>query len=145
MRALKSILLYLLGLFFVLAGLNHFVSPAFYLRIMPPYLPWHLPLVYLSGLMEVLLGALVLVPKVRRRASWGLIALLVAVSPANLHMALHPALYPELGPVLLWARLPLQLVLWLGPIGMRARRLRRGRNCRRRRPFVNKYSYRGKR
>ena len=111
MRLLKSILLYLLGLFFVLAGLNHFVSPAFYLRIMPPYLPWHLPLVYLSGFFEVLLGTLLLWPQVRRPAAWGLIALLVAVSPANLHMALHPALYPELSPVLLWARLPLQLVL----------------------------------
>ena len=111
MRLLKSILLYLLGLFFVLAGLNHFVSPAFYLRIMPPYLPWHLPLVYLSGFFEVLLGTLLLWPQVRRPAAWGLIALLVAVSPANVHMALHPELYPEISPALLWARLPLQLVL----------------------------------
>lgn len=111
MQALRSILLYLFGLFFVLAGANHFIDPAFYLKIMPPYLPWHLPLVYLSGVAEVALGAMLLLPKVRRLAAWGLIVLLVAVSPANVHMALHPELYPEISPALLWARLPLQFVL----------------------------------
>jgi len=111
MRALKSILLYLFAGFFVLAGVNHFINPEFYLKIMPPYLPWHLPLVYLSGVAEVALGATLLLPKVRRFAAWGLIALLVAVSPANVHMALNPELYPEISPALLWARLPLQLVL----------------------------------
>src|SRR5918998_4643146 len=111
MRALKSILLYLFAGFFVLAGVAHFINPEFYLKIMPPYLPWHLPLVYLSGVAEVALGAMLLLPKVRRFAAWGLIALLVAVSPANVHMALNPELYPEIGPALLWLRLPLQLVL----------------------------------
>jgi uncharacterized membrane protein len=111
MRGLKTILLYLLGSFFILAGANHFVNPALYLRIMPPYLPWPLPLVYLSGILEVGLGALLFISRVRRLAAWGLILLLIAVSPANVHMALHPELYPAISPVLLWARLPLQLVL----------------------------------
>lgn len=111
MRAVKSILLYLFAGLFVLAGLNHFINPKFYLRIMPPYLPWHLPLVYLSGVAEVVLGVMLLLPRVRRLAAWGLIALLVAVSPANVHMALHPEQYPEVSTILLWARLPLQLLL----------------------------------
>lgn len=111
MRRLKSILKYVFGIFFVVGGLNHFVSPAFYLKIMPPYVPWHLFFVYLSGLFEVACGALLLVPRFTRAAAWGLIALLVAVSPANIHMATHAAVYPDIAPVVLWLRLPLQLVL----------------------------------
>jgi uncharacterized membrane protein len=95
---------------FVLAGVNHFVNAPVYLKIMPPYLPWHELLVYLSGLFEIALGILVLVPRYTRRAAWGLIALLIAVFPANLHMALHPELYPGIPSLALWARLPLQAV-----------------------------------
>jgi uncharacterized membrane protein len=91
-------------------GVNHFVSPAFYVDIMPPYLPWHLELVYLSGLCEIVLGGLVLLPQYAPVAAWGLIALLVAVFPANIHMALHPELFPKFSPAALWARLPLQAV-----------------------------------
>lgn len=87
MRAVKLILKYLLGLLFVAAGLNHFINPAFYLKIMPPYLPWHPFLVYLSGVLEVVLGAALLIRRSARLAAWGLLALLVAVYPANLHMA----------------------------------------------------------
>lgn len=114
MRVLKLILRYVLGVFFVVAGLNHFISPAFYLKIMPPYLPWHLLLVYVSGFFEVALGLMLLVPKLTRIAAWGLIALLLAVFPANIHMALNTELYPEISPIALWLRLPLQaiLVVW---------------------------------
>jgi uncharacterized membrane protein len=111
MRRIKLVLKYLLALFFVLAGLNHFRNPDFYVNIMPPYLPWHLFLVYLSGFFEIALGALLLVPRRERIAAWGLIALLVAVFPANIHMAIHAELYPEYSPIALWARLPLQGVL----------------------------------
>lgn len=110
MRQLKIILKYLLCVFFVLAGLNHFINPAFYLKMMPPYLPWHLSLVYLSGLFEVALGVLLLVPALTRVAAWGLIALLVAVFPANIQMAINPHLYPDIHPLVLWLRLPLQVV-----------------------------------
>ena len=109
-KRLKLLLKYLFGFWFVLAGLYHFINPAFYLRMMPPYLPWHLFLIYLSGFFEVALGLLLLVPKYTRLAAWGLIALLVAVFPANIHMALNPQLFPHIPPVALWLRLPLQFV-----------------------------------
>ena len=111
MRRIKLVLKYIFALFFVLAGLNHFRNPDFYVKIMPPYLPWHLFLVYLSGFFEIALGVLLLIPRQQRIAAWGLIALLVAVFPANIHMAVHAELYPEFSPTTLWARLPLQAVL----------------------------------
>jgi uncharacterized membrane protein len=111
MQTLKLLSKYLFGLFFVLGGLNHFINPEFYLRMMPPYLPWHNFLNYLSGFFEVALGLLLFVPKYTRLAAWGLIALLVAVFPANVHMALHPQLFPDIPPAALWLRLPLQAVL----------------------------------
>lgn len=110
----RVVLKVLFGGFFVVAGLNHFRDPGFYLRMIPPWLPWHLSLVQLSGLVELLLGILFLIPRFTRPAAWGLITLLVTVFPANLHMALHPELFPEFGPAALWMRLPLQavLILW---------------------------------
>ncbi|MDT5295234.1 MAG: hypothetical protein QOJ76_2114 [Acidobacteriota bacterium] len=111
MKIAKLILKYLFALFFASAGVNHFINTAFYLKIMPPYLPWHLPLVYLSGVFEIALGVMLLMPRFTRAAGWGLIALLIAVSPANVHMAVNAELYPEYSVAALWLRLPLQLVL----------------------------------
>ena len=111
MQNIKVILKYLFAASFVLAGLNHFINPDFYLKIMPPYLPWHLLLVYLSGVVEIALGALLLIPKLTRVAAWGLIALLVAVFPANIHMAVNHELYPDYSVTALWLRVPLQIVL----------------------------------
>lgn len=111
MRIAKLVLKYALGLSFVAAGVNHFVDPDFYLKIMPPYLPWHLFLVYVSGLFEAVLGTALLIKRSTRAAAWGLMALLVAVYPANIHMALNPGLYPEYNQALLWVRLPIQAVL----------------------------------
>ena len=105
MRTLKLATKWLLGLLFVAAGVNHFARPEFYVRIMPPYLRWHYELVLISGVFEVIGGIGLLVPRLQRAAAWGLIALLVAVFPANLHMALHPDDYPRFPPALLWARL----------------------------------------
>jgi uncharacterized membrane protein len=107
----KLILKYTLGLSFVAAGLNHFIHTDFYLKIMPPYLPWHLFLVYVTGFFEATLGAALLIKRSARAAAWGLLALLVAVYPANIHMALNPHLYPEYNQALLWVRLPIQIVL----------------------------------
>lgn len=115
----KKISLWTLAVFFMLAGLNHFRIPDFYVSIMPPYLPWHLPLVYLSGAAEVGLGALLLWPggryPISRWAAYGLMALSLAVYPANLYMALHPELFAYAEPWVLWLRLPLQalLLVWL--------------------------------
>jgi uncharacterized membrane protein len=67
--------------------------------------------VYLSGFFEIALGTLLLLPRQQRIAAWGLIALLIAVFPANIHMAVHAELYPAISPAMLWARLPLQGVL----------------------------------
>ncbi|HEV7514868.1 MAG TPA: MauE/DoxX family redox-associated membrane protein [Thermoanaerobaculia bacterium] len=111
MRKLKRVMLWVLGIFFVLAGIFHFVRPELYLKIMPPYLPWPRELVYLSGVGEIALGVLVLIPRFTVPAAWGLIALLVTVFPANLYMATHAELFPKISPVLLWLRLPLQAVL----------------------------------
>ena len=111
MSKLKTLSRYLLGVFFIAAGLNHFWDTAFYVAIMPPWLPWHLALVYLSGAAEIGLGALLLFSRWQVLAGWGLIALSVAVFPANIHMALHPELFPQFTPAGLWLRLPLQFAL----------------------------------
>lgn len=97
---------------FVTAGALHFVKPKPYEAIMPPYLPAHRELVYLSGLAEMAGGAGMIPRATRRPAGWFLIATLVAIFPANLHMALHPDRYPQVpgGKAALWARLPLQAV-----------------------------------
>ena len=111
MARTKEVLKWLYGVLFAFAGANPFVSTDFYVRIMPPYLPWHLPLVYGSGVCEFALGVMLLIRRVERFAAWGMIALIVAVTPANVHMALNAELYPAFSPTALWVRLPLQLVL----------------------------------
>lgn len=110
MSPLKSVLRVLLGALFIAAGVNHFWHPDFYVAMMPPYLPMHGALVAVSGVAEVGLGALVLFRRWQVVAGWGLIALCVAVFPANLHMALNPELFSQFSPAGLWLRLPLQLV-----------------------------------
>ncbi len=111
MPIIKLILKYLLALGFVLAGINHFINADFYLRMMPSYLPAHLFLVYLSGVFEGVLGILLLIPKFTQLAAWGLIALLVAVFPANIFMAQHAELFSEFSRTALYLRLPVQIVL----------------------------------
>jgi uncharacterized membrane protein len=107
----------LAAIFYVVAGALHFLKPEPYLRVMPPYIPWHVAMVRVSGVFEILGGLGLLVPETRRAAAWGLIALLIAVFPANIYMATHPidAGAVSIAPVLRWARLPLQLLLalWL--------------------------------
>lgn len=118
---LKTPLRYVLGVAFVGAGAMHFVVPRLYGQIVPPVLPWPVGLVYLSGLAEVLVGAGLLVARTRRVAAWGLVALLVAVFPANVYMATSGVVVegPPVGtvdpsPLVRWGRLPLQgvLVAW---------------------------------
>jgi uncharacterized membrane protein len=111
MARTKEILKWLYGALFALAGANHFAHTDFYVSIMPPYLPWHAALVYASGACEVALGLLLLFRRTERLAAWGMIALIVAVTPANVHMALHAELYPGFSATALWVRLPLQVVL----------------------------------
>jgi uncharacterized membrane protein len=103
----------LLAVFFTAAGALHFLRPAMYEQIVPDYLPVHHELVLASGAAEIA-GALGLVPpRTRRMAGLWLAVTLVAVFPANVHMALHPARYPGFSPGLLWGRLALQPpVIW---------------------------------
>ena len=103
----------LLGLVFVGAGVLHFVGPGAYERIVPPYLPFQRELVYLSGAAEILGGLGMLSERTRPAAGIGLVLLLLAVWPANLQMLLdaREADKPSWWLALLWARLPLQLLL----------------------------------
>ena len=101
-----------LALAFVGAGVLHFVRPAVFEAIVPPYLPAPRLLVLVSGAAEVLGGLGLLVPALRPWAGWGLVALLVAVFPANVYMATAAGRFSGLAPAwALWARLPLQAVL----------------------------------
>jgi uncharacterized membrane protein len=107
---------------FVLAGALHFTHTGVYARIVPTYLPKHRELVYASGVAEIAGGVGLLHPRTRSPAGWGLIATLIAVFPANVHMALHPEDFPEVpgGRATLLARLPFQGVfLALVRAGMR--------------------------
>lgn len=106
-----------LAAFFVFGGVMHFLKPGFYLRIMPPYLPYHRELVYVSGVAEIAGGVGAGVPALRRPARWGLVALLLAVFPANVHAALNPETVGggPLATTLAWVRLPVQglFVAWV--------------------------------
>ncbi len=107
---IKTFFLILLSVFFTYAGIDHLVSPDFYVSIMPPWIPAHLELVYLSGVFEVMGGVGVLIPRFRAFAGAGLVALLIAVYPANLHMAFNPHLFPDIPVVALYIRLALQFL-----------------------------------
>ncbi len=98
---------------FIVGGIGHFVATDVYLKIMPPYLPYHRALVLLSGVFEVALGLMQLAPATSRLAAWGLIALLVAVFPANVYMFQSSEQFGVSRNFLL-LRLPLQglLILW---------------------------------
>ena len=101
----------LFGIFFIFAGLMHFAKPRWYQAIMPDYLPAHRELVLISGAAEMAGGAGLLTDRALRPAGWWLIATLVAVFPANVHMALHPERYRRIPRWALWLRLPLQAVI----------------------------------
>jgi uncharacterized membrane protein len=101
----------ILGALFIFSGSMHFIRTDFYLRMMPPYIPAHLLMVQISGVCEILGGIGLIVPRTRGIAAIGLIALLIAVFPANIQMAFHPDLYRDIGPpAAFYIRLPLQLV-----------------------------------
>jgi len=101
----------LFGPFFVFAGIMHFVIPRTYQAIVPDYLPAKRELVYASGVAEIAGGLGVMHPGTRRLAAWWSVATLVAVFPANLHMALHADRYQVPGGrAALYVRLPIQLL-----------------------------------
>ena len=108
---MKKISLYAMIVFYIAAGINHFWYPHTYIRIMPPWIPWHKELVILSGICEILLAFLLLFSSTRRFAAWCIIILLIAVFPANIQMLINfkNESNPNLWVALI--RLPLQIVL----------------------------------
>jgi len=111
----------ILALFFIGGGVNHFVHPAPYVAMMPPYLPAPETLHLIAGAAEIAGGLGILLPLTRRAAGWGLMALLIAVFPANLQVALHGWPGMAIPPWVLWVRLPIQLLLlwWVHRICLR--------------------------
>ena len=96
--------------FYISAGLLHFTNTNWFLQIVPPYLPIKLELVYLSGLLEVILGIMLIVPFLRYYAGWGLILLLIAVYPANIYLAQTNGPAMNTSAPLAWGRLPFQFI-----------------------------------
>ncbi len=104
----KNIGRWLLAALFLSAGVMHFVSPGIFVKIVPPFLPWPRALVAISGAAEIAGAIGLLTVRWRTPAAYGLIALLIAVFPANIYMAVQGMMFPAWA---LWARLPLQFVL----------------------------------
>jgi len=111
MTAAKTGLRFLLAALFIFSGVSHFIRPEYFVPIVPPYLPAPEALVAVSGAAEIAGGIGLLIPRFTRMAAWGLVALLIAVFPANLHMAFHPEQFPQVPSAALWVRLPIQGVL----------------------------------
>jgi uncharacterized membrane protein len=108
---LKIITLYIMAFFYTFAGIMHFVNPNFFLRIVPPILPMKLMLVYLSGVAEIILGIALIPEATRSLAAWGVIALLLAVFPANIYHFTSKGAGMKIPMWLLTIRLPIQFAL----------------------------------
>lgn len=113
MRTIKAILRCVFGAAMIAIGITHFTDEATFLKIMPDYIPQHLhrPAVLVSGAAEILLGQLLIIPWTSRLAGWGLIALFVAVFPANIYLYQHQEIMPEVSPAVHLLRLPIQALL----------------------------------
>ena len=113
-----------LAAFFLAAGSLHFLKPRIYEAIVPDALREHRrEVVFASGVAELAGGAGVLHPRTRRAAGWWLIATLVAIFPANVHMAVHAERYRQFPRWALYARLPLQgvCIAWVYRTAARSR------------------------
>ena len=109
----KIITIVLMSSFYIQIGIKHFIDPDWFMPIMPPFLPYHIELIYLSGGFEILFGLMLIFERTRFIAGWGLILLLIAVYPANLYLAFNTDVQKEMNiPSFLasWVRLPLQFV-----------------------------------
>lgn len=107
-----KISMYVMAALYMLAGIWHFIRPKFYLQIMPPYLPAHKAIVLWSGVAELALGIGLLFPATRVWAAWGIIALLIAIFPANYYMAVGEK-FQAMSAWIRWGRLPIQgLLIW---------------------------------
>lgn len=107
---IKYFSLIVMGVFYISIGVSHFTSPIWYVQIVPPYLPYKLELVYISGLFEILFGGMLFFKKTRFLAGWGLILLLIAVYPANIYLAQTNGAAMNTTPLIAWGRLPVQFI-----------------------------------
>ncbi|MFB0988738.1 MAG: DoxX family protein [Gammaproteobacteria bacterium] len=98
-------------LWFMGGGVMHFISPEFFLAIMPPSLPYHEAAVAISGVFEIIGAVGLLFQRTRRMAGIGLFVLTLAVSPANIYMSLNPELFPDVSELALTLRLVMQVLL----------------------------------
>ena len=110
LNTLKISSIYIMSVFYVSVGIDHFRRPEWYVEIVPPFLPYKLELVLISGVAEVILGFMLLYPKMRFLAANGLILLLVLVYPANIYLAYTNGAALGTSPSIAWGRLPLQFV-----------------------------------
>ena len=102
----------LMALLYVLAGLNHFRSPGFYRPMMPPWIPAHDAMIFLSGIAEIVLGISLMFEATRSLAAIGIILLLIAVMPVHIYMLQERTKkFARLPAIVLWLRLPLQALL----------------------------------
>ena len=113
MKILKLITIILMAYFYISVGIKHFTEPEWFLQIYPPFLPFGLAAVYVSGFFEVLFGIMLLIPKTRYYAGWGLIVLLIAVFPANIYLAYTNGAAMDISAAVAWGRLPFQ-ALFIG-------------------------------
>ena len=102
---------YIFGILFVAAGVTHFTKPKLYERIMPPYIPERKTMVLLTGIIEMVLGFMVLNVDTQSNAAWGIIGLLVLFLPVHIHMLQNEKAALKLPKWVLWLRLPLQFAL----------------------------------
>ena len=107
---IKYFSMIVMGVFYISIGISHFTSPIWYVQIVPPYLPYKLELVYISGIFEILFGGMLLFKKTRFLAGWGLILLLIAVYPANIYLAQTNGAAMNTTPLIAWGRLPVQFI-----------------------------------
>jgi uncharacterized membrane protein len=107
---IKYLSLMVMCIFYISIGFSHFTSPIWYVQIVPPYLPYKLELVYISGLFEILFGGMLFFKKTRFLAGWGLILLLIAVYPANIYLAQTNGAAMNTTPLIAWGRLPVQFI-----------------------------------
>ena len=110
---IKPFSLIIMSWFYISVGISHFTDPNWFLQIVPPYLPFKLELVYVSGFFEIIFGLMLILPSWRYYAGWGLILLLIAVYPANIYLAFNetPQIALGISPFIAsWVRLPLQFV-----------------------------------
>ena len=108
-KRIKLITMYIMSIFYISVGINHFVEPEWFIQIVPPYLSkYDLELVYISGVFEVMFGTLILFKKTRYYAAWGLILILAAVFPANIYLAQSDGVAMGTSAAIAWYRLPFQ-------------------------------------